>query len=367
MADELPGVADAAPEQSPAPPLSESPSSAHDDVAAAFDKAFGGNGDSDDWSDDLPDDGGGSAQEDAGPTEEPQQAGASERQRDERGRFVRSQQPAEDGQQPSDPNPEQAQAQPNEDVAPAPDGFSADAWKAASPEVRQEVGRALEGARAEVGEYRRVVDVLRPYAEEARQYGMTVQGVLDNYKATRAALQSDPFNAFVQLAKDLNVNFEQVALRYLNAEEKPDTGDNAPPGELEALRAENKRLTDEAQRRTHADQQVETQRQAEARATQVSQQFFEQNPDANNHRKAIMNALARMNRTDDWAGDLAHAWMLVRSTAAPAPPKEEPPAAPAAARLQVSGAPSSGATPSSKVAAKTAQDAVRAAFQQAGL
>lgn len=291
------------------------------------------------------------------------EASTDDRPRGPDGKFIaRDAEAATD--KPQDGQKAQAEGKPAEGektpLSEPPARFSADAkaaWKDVPESVRGEVRRAMTEMERGIQQYQQALDPLKPYMEQARRSGTTIDAALKSYVAMENTLRQNPAAGLRALAQNLGMTPADMASLL--------TG-QAAEGDQTAQR-ENVRMQ---QYIGQLQQKIE---QLEQSFTATRQQTIEESVTkfAREHPRfdELSTEIVRLLETG-YAADLEEAYEKAeRLNPAPqpaAPPQPAPTPQPRPAR-SVTGAPNAGSNPGSRTPSATRTEAISRAMRAAGL
>lgn len=303
---------------------------------------------------------------------------ASERARDESGRFAKADRPADapaktpaaaqDGEQPA-AAPEAAAT-----VAAPPQRFAKaaqEAWAQAPEAVRAEVVRMEAELTKGLNEYRQRFEPIKQFDEMARAGGTTLDKALSAYVGMENLIRRDPVQGMLAICQNAGLDPVKVAQALVGRTggqpAQAGEGGEADPRDahIAELRREIQRLGGAV---NSVGQTVAQQRQQEAmrQVTSEVESFAKDHPRFDE----LADDIAEMLSTR-YAKDLHDAYVKAdrlrpAAAAASAPPAPQRAQTPKAA-LSITGSPAGGSNPASRKPAGSAREALNNAFAQVGL
>lgn len=277
-------------------------------------------------------------------------------ERDEAGRFR-----SREAKEPASGDANTQQAAPvtskGDDEVEPPARFTPEAkaaWKAAPPEIRAEVRRALTELESGLGRYQEVFAPLKPHAERFREHNLRLDQALEMYAATERQLATEPAVAIRTLAQRFGFDLQEVAYALLDEQPAPQA-----TAEVSALKAEVAQLR--AYLQTQATQQTRSTLEQQVAAFQASApRFAELEGDiafflTSGRVPADLPPQERLRQAYDLAARL--------NPGAPQPqarPQTPPP-------QSISGAPSMASNAAARTPSSSIDEALRRAMAQVGL
>lgn len=240
------------------------------------------------------------------------------------------------------------------------------------PETREEIERhfedlteQLEVQRAEAKEWQ----ALKPYLDQAKAAGKTLEEVLQEFSATEHYLREQPVDVMFTLCEQLGIDAHEMSRALIQMGEG--SPPEAAPLDLEKLMPAIDARLDSVRREQDALLAIET---------------FEQEHPRYSELEPVMAGLLEKHIAKDLPDAYAKAALLIPALPKPGTPANNhaaqtrapmpavqpalntpDPAQTRKAKLSITGAPASGSNPATRKVPATTRDAVEKAFAQLGL
>lgn len=281
--------------------------------------------------------------------------------RDDSGRF-KAKDEGTRAQPDREEKPEAAKAEKGPD---APARFSPDAkaaWRDAPAPVKAEVQRAIKELEGGISQYQAEFNKLKPFMEEARRRGGTIEAALADYHGIIAQMERDPVATLRGIAQRAGVDLRQLVQGQPEQPSDP---------HIQRIMQHNQALERQLAQQAQVLAQMQQRAEAEARmssANQTVQEFAAAHPRFDELSGRIAELISREGMTLEWAYRVAD----MENPPAPGPDAalladQEKQAAQtrAKASLSVAGHPT-GSNPASKPKSSSAAEAARNALKAVG-